>query len=88
MCVRRCPKPERDALIAATALVHKLTVVTRNTKDFQYFRCIVIKLLGLTMFNHPFIELGRNKQQVITSISDDFEAFMTEIEQNQEIRRW
>ena len=30
------PKPERDALIAATALVHNMTVVTRNTKDFQY----------------------------------------------------
>ena len=28
------PQPERDALIAATALVHKLTVVTRNVKDF------------------------------------------------------
>jgi hypothetical protein len=28
-------RPERDALIAATALVHGLTVVTRNTKDFQ-----------------------------------------------------
>ncbi|MER8912574.1 type II toxin-antitoxin system VapC family toxin [Mesorhizobium sp. M0761] len=29
------PKPERDALIAATALVKNLTVVTRNTKDFE-----------------------------------------------------
>ncbi|WP_138467888.1 type II toxin-antitoxin system VapC family toxin [Poseidonocella sp. HB161398] len=28
------PKSERDALIAATALVHGLTVVTRNTGDF------------------------------------------------------
>lgn len=28
------PKPYRDALIAATALVHGLTLVTRNTKDF------------------------------------------------------
>jgi toxin FitB len=27
-------RPERDALIAATALVHGLTVVTRNTADF------------------------------------------------------
>lgn len=27
-------KPERDALIAATAIVHGLTVVTRNVKDF------------------------------------------------------
>lgn len=27
-------RPERDALIAATALVHGLTVVTRNISDF------------------------------------------------------
>ncbi len=39
---RRCaalhvpdPRPERDALIAATALVHGLTVVTRNVGDFE-----------------------------------------------------
>ena len=38
---RRCarlhvpdPCPERDALIAATALVHGMTVVTRNVDDF------------------------------------------------------
>jgi predicted nucleic acid-binding protein len=38
---RRCavlhvpdPKPERDAWIAATALVHGMTLVTRNIKDF------------------------------------------------------
>ncbi len=29
------PKSERDALIAATALVHSMTVVTRNTADFE-----------------------------------------------------
>ncbi|MBS0195043.1 MAG: type II toxin-antitoxin system VapC family toxin [Proteobacteria bacterium] len=28
------PRPERDALIAATALVHGMTVVTRNVVDF------------------------------------------------------
>lgn len=30
------PKSERDALIAATALVHGMTVITRNTKDFKH----------------------------------------------------
>jgi toxin FitB len=29
------PRAERDALIAATALVHGLTVVTRNVTDFE-----------------------------------------------------
>lgn len=29
------PRADRDALIAATAHVHGLTVVTRNTADFQ-----------------------------------------------------
>ena len=29
------PRPDRDALIAATALVHGLTVVTRNVGDFE-----------------------------------------------------
>lgn len=28
------PKSERDAMIAATALEHKMTVVTRNVSDF------------------------------------------------------
>ena len=28
------PRPERDALIAATALVHAMTVVTRHVADF------------------------------------------------------
>jgi toxin FitB len=37
------PKPERDALIAATALVHGMTVVTRNVEDF--------KLTGLEILN-------------------------------------
>ena len=29
------PRSDRDSLIAATALVHGLTVVTRDTRDFQ-----------------------------------------------------
>jgi len=29
------PRSERDALIAATALVHGMTVVTRNVMDFE-----------------------------------------------------
>ena len=29
------PRPDRDALIAATALVHGMTVVTRNVADFS-----------------------------------------------------
>ena len=29
------PRPEADALIAATALQHGMTVVTRNVKDFE-----------------------------------------------------
>ena len=39
---RRCaqlhvpdPRPMRDALIAATALVHGMTIVTRNVRDFE-----------------------------------------------------
>ena len=31
------PRPERDALIAATAEVYGLAVVTRNTRDFAAF---------------------------------------------------
>jgi hypothetical protein len=51
---RRCaalhipnPQAERDALIAATALIHNMTVVTRNTKDFV--------ATGVLLFN-PFDE--------------------------------
>jgi hypothetical protein len=37
------PKPDRDAFIAATALVHGMTVVTRNVDDF--------KLTGVEVLN-------------------------------------
>ena len=37
------PKPERDAFIATTALVHGMTIVTRNVSDF--------KLTGVEVLN-------------------------------------
>lgn len=53
---RRCaelhvpaPRPERDALIAATALVHGLTVITRDTADFEP--------MGVPLFN-PWLRSG------------------------------
>lgn len=36
------PRPERDAYIAATALVHGLTVATRNVRDFEPMGIAVI----------------------------------------------
>lgn len=36
------PAPFRDALIAATALHHGMTIVTRNNKDFERFTGITI----------------------------------------------
>ena len=29
------PRSQRDSLIAATALVHRMTVITRNVRDFE-----------------------------------------------------
>jgi predicted nucleic acid-binding protein len=37
------PRPERDAMIAATALEHRLTLVTRNVRDFAP--------MGVSVFN-------------------------------------
>jgi toxin FitB len=36
------PAPFRNALIAATALVHGMTVVTRNSKDFDLLGDVVV----------------------------------------------
>jgi predicted nucleic acid-binding protein len=36
------PRPVRDGLIAATALVHGLTVVTRNVADFRPTRVMLL----------------------------------------------
>ena len=36
------PKSERDAMIAATAITHGLTLVTRNEKDFKHIAIDVI----------------------------------------------
>jgi len=38
------PRPYRDSLIAATALVHGMTVVTRNVKDFEPMGVKVLNL--------------------------------------------
>ena len=42
------PRAERDALIAATALVHGMTVVTRNSADFEFDRRTNSQSLGIT----------------------------------------
>lgn len=34
---RGCPSPVTDSLIAATAITHDLTLVTRDVKDFRNF---------------------------------------------------
>jgi predicted nucleic acid-binding protein len=36
------PRPDRDSFIAAIAQVHQLTVVTRNTQDFQPFEVSLV----------------------------------------------
>jgi len=45
------PRPLADSLIAATAKVHGLCVVTRNTKDFEPF----VQNHGLRVLN-PWVE--------------------------------
>lgn len=43
------PKSERDAMIAATSIVHGLTLVTRNEKNFKH---ISIELINPWLINH------------------------------------
>jgi hypothetical protein len=38
------PRPYRDSLIAATALVHGMTLVTRNITDFEGTETILLNL--------------------------------------------
>lgn len=40
------PRAERDALIAATAMVHGLTVVTRNVADFEPIGVALLNPVG------------------------------------------
>ena len=47
------PRPERDALIAATALVHGMTLVTRNVADFEP--------MGVPLFNPWAAEPARRR---------------------------
>ena len=42
------PRPVRDALIAATALVHGMTVVTRNVADFEPTGVLMLNPWGNT----------------------------------------
>ena len=42
------PSPTVDSLIAATALVHDLTIVTRNTKDFEGIGATTVNPWGAT----------------------------------------
>lgn len=46
------PRSERDALITATAMVHGMTVVTRNVADFR--------AMPVTVFN-PWVAVGSRR---------------------------
>lgn len=36
------PKSERDAMIASSSIIHGLTLVTRNEKDFKHMEIEVV----------------------------------------------
>lgn len=50
------PRSDRDALIAATALVHGMTVVTRNTNDF-----VATKVELLNPWKNRLTEHGKRR---------------------------
>ncbi len=48
------PRSDRDALIAATALVHGMTVVTRNVDDFVATNVDILNPWNMSMDNASF----------------------------------
>jgi predicted nucleic acid-binding protein len=60
------PLPTVDSLIAATALAHGLTIVTRNTKDFEGIGAMTLNPLESGM---------KNESRVLRQFSDGFSAW-------------
>jgi len=52
------PRAERDALIAATAIVHGMTVVTRNLVDFRIAGARAINLDSAVEFHAESLRLA------------------------------
>ena len=50
------PRAVRDALIAATALVHGMTVVTRNVADFEPTGVLILNLWGSSQASRNVIQ--------------------------------
>ena len=55
----RRPLPAIDSLLAATALAHGLTLVTRNLKDFQYPDLQVLDPRRMGCSSHPRCPVAR-----------------------------